>query len=437
VNWHYFQMGWRSLRKNPALTLLMVAAIGFGVSAFMTTFAVFKAVSGNPMPWKSERLFVPQIDNWGPQSRGPDGEPPDLLSYTDAVALARTRPGVVQTAIYPVVLSLIPVTAQTLPVSVDGYAVNADFFRMFEVPFRYGSAWGRSDESRRENIAVLSEKTNESVFGGVNSVGREIVLNNKNYRVVGVSDDWNPQPRFYDVANSNGFKSKQPEFFIPFESAVDAQIETIGSNNCNGHAGEGWDGWLRSQCTWISYWVELPGRPEVASYSSMLRNYAQEQQRTGRFDWPPNVKLRNLTEWLDYQKVAPEESKVSLMIALAFLVVCLFNTAGLLLAKFMKRSGEIGLRRALGAKRGDIYQQFFIESAFVGFAGGCLGLLMTWIGTLNIDLLFDPDIAKLATMGFWLVAGVFLVAIVTTVLAAVYPIWRATNIQPAWQLKAG
>jgi hypothetical protein len=55
---YYLELALRSLRRNPGLTALMVLAIGFGVAASMTTYSVFRAVSGNPMPWKSSKLFA-------------------------------------------------------------------------------------------------------------------------------------------------------------------------------------------------------------------------------------------------------------------------------------------------------------------------------------------------------------------------------------------
>ena len=73
---YHLDLAWRSLRRSPGLTALMVLAIGFGVGACMTTWSVFRAASGDPIPWKSSRLFVPQIEIWGPSGRSADGEPP-------------------------------------------------------------------------------------------------------------------------------------------------------------------------------------------------------------------------------------------------------------------------------------------------------------------------------------------------------------------------
>jgi putative ABC transport system permease protein len=433
---YYIQLGVRSLRRMPMVTLLMVLAIGFGVAASMTSYAVFRAVSGNPIPWKSSQLFAPQIDNWDPRTLGPTAEPPDIMDYDDAMALMNARNAPRQTATYPVAFSVIPNGVVSKPFNISGYATYADFFPMFDVPFLYGGGWSGTEDQSRASSIVISSKLNDTMFGGTNSVGREIVLNDHAFRIIGVLKNWNPKPRFYDAANTNGFGSAGPDFFIPFTRAMDLHLPTKGANACNGQGGVGWDGWLHSQCVWISFWVQLPDADAVQRYHSFLEGYSAQQQRAGRFNWPPNVRLRNLVQWLDFEKIVPPETKVSLLVSFAFLVVCLVNTIGLLLAKFMRRASEVGLRRALGASRGDIYIQFLAEAAIVGIAGGLVGLLFTGLGMGYLGHIFEPDIAELAQMNVGLVLLTLLVAIVATIIAAFYPTWRAAHVQPAWQLKS-
>ena len=102
----------------------------------------------------------------------------------------------------------------------------------------------------------------------------------------------------------------------------------------------------------------------------------------------------------------------------------------------MRRASEIGVCRALGAPRATVYAQFLIEAGAVGLAGGLLGLLLTGLGVFGVGLVFDREIARLATVDISLVAMTVGVAIAATVLAAFYPTWRAAQVQPAWQLKS-
>jgi putative ABC transport system permease protein len=94
------------------------------------------------------------------------------------------------------------------------------------------------------------------------------------------------------------------------------------------------------------------------------------------------------------------------------------------------------VRRALGASRKEIYFQFMLEAAAVGVAGGVLGLLLTGLGVMGVGLVFEPAIARLATLDISLVLITLLVAVAATLLAAFYPTWRAAQVQPAWQLKS-
>ena len=69
-------------------------------------------------------------------------------------------------------------------------------------------------------------------------------------------------------------------------------------------------------------------------------------------------------------------------------------------------------------------------------AGGVLGLLLTALGMTGIDHVFGPEIARLATLDASLLLLTVLVAVFTTLIAALYPTWRAAQVQPAWQLKS-
>ena len=278
---YYFQLGLRSLRRNPVLTALMVMAIGFGVAASMTTYSIFRATSNNPIPQKSDQLYAVQIANWKADDLD-KGEPPAALNYTDAMALMRAHKAPRQTALYPVGPSIIPADATRLPLRQTTYAVYGDAFPMFDIPFLYGQGWGAQEDQARAAVTVISKSLNDKMFSGANSVGRTINLDGHNYRITGVMDTWDPQPLFFDATNTGGF-GDPVDMFIPFTRAVDDEMQTAGNNNCNATPATGWQGWLHSECIWLAYWVELPTTAQAEAYRQFLHGYAAEQQRAGRF----------------------------------------------------------------------------------------------------------------------------------------------------------
>ncbi len=436
---YYLELALRSLKRSPGLTALMVLAIGFGVAASMTTYSVFRAVSGDPIPWKSSQLFVPQIDVWGPKGRdgSSDNEPSDAMTYTDAMALMRDHRAKRQSAMYQIAPSVVPAGAGKHPLNINGHAVYSEFFPMLDAPFLYGGGWSATEDAQRAAVAVISSKLNAKLFGAVNSVGRTVNIEGRDYRVVGVLNDWNPQPRFYDVVNSGGFNEGLEDVFLPFERAIATGVPNDGNTNCSETPKEsGFIGMQHSSCVWIAYMVELPDAATVTSYRNYLQGYAQAQQKAGRFNWAPNNRLRNLPAFLEHQEVVPRDTKVSLLVALGLLLVCLVNTVGLLLAKFLRRSGEIGVRRALGAPTKAIYLQFLTEAGVVGAAGGVLGLLLTGVGVASVGLVLPKSISDLARLDIPLLVFTLVVAVVATLLAGLYPTFRASRVQPAWQLKS-
>jgi putative ABC transport system permease protein len=433
---YYLELALRSLRRNAVLTALMIAAIGVGIGASMTTLTVFRAMSGDPIPAKSRQLFTPQIQNRGPDHPDQESEDglPTSISYIDAMAWMRAGVGKRQTATYATWLSVRPADPKQKPFKKGVRVAYNDFFTMFEVPFQYGGAWTRADDDNRAAVVVLTRAINDSLFGGANSVGKTIRLDNETYRVVGVLKEWLPIPRFYDLQNVPFGESDQ--LLIPFTRAIDRQMTVSGSMSCTDESGAAFSDLLKSNCIWLQFWVELPTHDDVAKYRAYLANYAADQQHSGRFGWVPRTQLRDVREWLAYRHVVPNEVNILILLSFGFLSVCLLNAAGLMLAKLMGRAGEIGVRRALGASRMTIFVQCLIETGVVGLSGGLLGLGLTMLGLAAARALVGADFVALMHLDVADVGIAIGLSLTATLLAGLYPTWRAAQVQPAWQLKA-
>jgi putative ABC transport system permease protein len=440
---YYINLALRSLRQNVALTALMIIAMGVGIGASMTTLSIFRAMSEDPIPEKSSELFTPQIDNFGPSVLGsfssalPGDHLPRALTYTDAVALMRAHAAVRQAAMYATSAAVARPDSNELPVWVPARATYRDLFTMFDVPFEFGAPWSAADDAAGAQFVVISRDLNNKLFGGANSVGRTVTLSNEVYRIAGVIQDWDPVPRFYDLSGGDAFGGPE-QLYLPFSTAV-ARDFPRNSTQCLKNPGTGKDAILHSECVWIHFWVQLPDEAAVRTYRMFLAHYATEQRQLGRFNWPDRVALRNVRQWLRYNEVVSSDVSVLLLVAFAFLLVCLLNGSGLMLAKFMARSPQVCIRRALGADSWVIFAQCLVETGMIGLVGGLVGIGLSILGLLVAQGLFvaplrGPLAASLTQLDTGDVAIAVVLSVGSTLLAGLYPTWRATRVQPAFQL---
>ena len=435
---YYAKLGALSIRQNPVLCALMVAAIATGIGACMTIVNIDYVMSGNPIPHRSDVLYHVQLDNWDPYEAWDEpNEPPVEVTYRDASALMQAGKARRQVVSYKTGRVIQPADRDQMPFQVTSRSTSADFFTMFDTPFQYGSGWDAAADSAKSYVVVLSREINEQVFGGENSVGRNIVMNGDTYRVTGVLDHWQPMPKFYDVSNQTFGNAE--EVYFPFSVSIAEEISSSGNTNCWKSIDEtGWMAFINSECVWMQVWVELHGESEREDYMAFLDAYVESQKALGRFPRPMNNRLYNVMEWMEYQDVVESDVQVLLGLAVLFLIVCLLNTVGLLLAKIMRRSGDIGLRRALGASRGAIFTQYIVEAGLIGIAGGIAGIGMTLLGLQGIKRLYGEFefVERLVNLDWVMILTAIVLAVLSALGAALYPTWRACGIHPASQLKS-
>lgn len=430
---HYLELALRSLGRNKVISFLMVLALALGISASVTMVTVLHKLSGDPLPKRSAVLFHPQLDP-RPVNLASEGlELPDDLSWIDAVNLFRF------TDKFPRVV----MSSNWLPTQRPGGSMSmmttegttSSFFEMFDVPFVYGTAWSAEDDYRHAQVVVLSNALNQRLFGGADSVGRELVIATKVFRVIGVIGDWNPKPHFYDI--NEGAFADSAAIYIPFFTWMNLpQDYGYGPMHCwgsNFNAGE--HDPKAQNCTWAQFWVELDSPAQVAKYLNELKQYDSQQFQVGRFERKPIVRLRGLLDWLDYKRVIPVTVRMQTWIAFGVLLICIVNTMGLMVAKFRQKSGEIGLRRALGATRTHVLTQCLIEASVVGLAGGLAGLPLAWIG-LWIVRQQPVSYAASAHLDLPMLGIALLLAVLASLGAGALPAWQASRLPPALQVKS-
>lgn len=441
---YYLDLALRSFRASRALTALMVIAIGLGVGACMTTLTLFRALAGDPIPHKSARLFNVQLDAERARDYTPGGEPTLQLTRFDAEALLREARGARQVMMSGGMIAVDPAgsasaisaaSAALAPFVARARWTSADFFALFEAPLLHGRGWSAADDQAKARVAVIGRELAEQLFGRSEAaVGRILRLRDKDFTIVGVLADWRPAPHYFDL--TMGAYSQAAQVYAPLQTALDLNFGGSGDTTCWSSGSPIPDSRaLNAPCAWVQYWVELDGPAKAEEYLAYLRNYSEQQRAAGRFERPANPRLTPVVDWLAKRQVVPSDIRLQLWLAFGFLLVCLTNTVGLLLAKCLRRSGEIGVRRALGASKRQVFWQFLVEAGVLGAAGGLLGLLLTWAGLAAVRLNPTPY-AQLAQLDWAMLGATLAVAVLAALAAGLLPAWRACQVMPALQLKS-
>ena len=180
---------------------------------------------------------------------------------------------------------------------------------------------------------------------------------------------------------------------------------------------------------------------------AFIDTYWAEQRKAGRFARPRNNRLTNISQWLQDQGVVSNDNRLLVGIAFAFLAVCLINTVGILLAKFLNGAAITGVRRALGASRRQIFLQHLVEVGVLSSVGALLGLGVGALGLWGVHALYTVTGSVdtyIRAGGYQLlthfdtvsVIWAIVLAIVSALAAGLYPAWRIGRVAPAAYLKS-
>ena len=429
------KLAFKSVRRNPVLSVLMISAIGLGIGVSTTFITGQYIFSSDPIPAKSSRLHYVEIDNWDPNRPWNDSEPedpPNQLTYRDMVGLMRSDIPTRQGGSFRASLFLHPDPKIGRPFKIIARMCFSDFFSLFEPPFEFGSGWDHRADKVPEPVVVLSYRTNQKIFGGENSIGRLVRIEDRDFKIVGVLKPWRVMPKYYDP--HNGPFDEGEEAYMPFEHFQAFRIRSAGNtSNWKPFDWDNFQAYLDSEAIWIQYWVQLDTPAQKEAYSAFLKSYVEEQKKSGRMQRPMNNRLLTVPEWLVEAEVVPSEATTLMIISLLFLVVCSLNLIGVLLGKFFARASEISVRRAMGASRWQIFQQHVIECEVIGLAGGILGILLAILGLEAVTRLFNRMFELRLDLNMLAVA--ILLALIAGLLAGAYPAWRICSIPPARYLK--
>jgi putative ABC transport system permease protein len=310
------------------------------------------------------------------------------------------------------------------PCVVNARLVSADFFPMFQIPLGAGRAFTRAEDAARGAVTVLGEALARRMFRGAPAVGKTLMIEGRPFQVVGVVDGDQPTRPEWDVA---AMGNNQDAIYVPFSwfKALMARPELVLYQSPTGWS---FDDLLRSDAVYMVHWADLPTAEARAAYARYL------DEHLGPRGIP--YKLRSWPEW---QLAFPMPSSSILFFTIIGAMVMLasgFNSARLLMAKGMAYRDSFAVHRALGATRGSLFARQVSESLILSLVGGVVGVVLSvpYVWLFN-GVVADNDIPVRLTPLAALVGA--LGAVVTGLVAAIYPAWRLCTTAPSAGAGAG
>jgi putative ABC transport system permease protein len=400
----------RRLLKNPGLTLVIALSIGLGIGANTTVFTWMESLVLNPYPLvkDSGRLMAVNLTN----AEGTDSLPVSYPTYLDWRDGSKSFDGLVAHALLRLNLRK---GSQAEGEPVWGELTSGNYFDVIGVPAALGRTFAPDEERNATRVAVLSHSLWQRKFGGdLSVVGKQILLNRTDVTIIGVA----PQG-FKGVFAGYGFDLWVPVTLQPL--LVEGGNRLIDRN----------DRWLQATGRLKEGVTQQRANQEMQLLTRRISEANGEISITGAA-----VKL--MRERFAGAILYPLFSALLAVTALVLLVACA-NVANLLLAYASARKKEIGIRLALGAGRGRIIRELFLESLLLSLLGGLFGLVFA-LWAKGLFLRFIPPTSQPASIAFEMNTRVIvfagLVTLVTAIIFGLVPSLRAANTDLVSVLKS-
>lgn len=419
--WRAFKLGMKSLLLHKLRSGLTVLGIVFGVAAVISMLAIAEGSSRDAQ----ERIKALGATNIIVRSVKPSDEaqatgarPSRILNYG------------LKYADYERIMETVPTITKVLPIReirkqirrrqyfLDGRVVGTtqDYAEFNMLEMERGRFLTAADNEKYQNFCVLAATTAKTLFPYEDPKGQSVKLGSDYYTVVGVTKE---RQSSAGIGTSLAAQDFNKDVYIPL---ITCKVR-FGERIINSRSGS-----MEAEETQLSQITLQVGSIDLVRPTVPIIKAAYEP-------WHPRKDVEMTVPYdllLAAQQTARQFSIILGTIAAISLLVGGIGIMNIMLATVTERTREIGIRRALGAKRKDITQQFLIETVVLSGVGGILGVTLG-IAIPQIIVAFVPDQKAFVTPSSVILA--FSISVAVGILFGLYPARRAALMDPIEALR--
>ncbi len=410
------QMGFKSILSHKLRSFLTVLGIIFGVCSVIAMLAIGEGASHEAQAQIRElganNIIVRSVEP--PDDRGASDQQSRVIeygvTYDDVRRIREVIPGIsiivpgrnIRTDLWNADRRLRGVVAGTVPW----------FPEMSNSPVVYGRFFNDDEMDQSLNVAVLDRTTAGRLFPLDNPVGNTVRVERQYYRVIGVIDDR------HAANNDSEGAAGTHRMFIPLTASRNRFGEIIVEQSAGSRSME--------RVELHEAIVRVDDQEQVVNVAGIIQDLMERYHNT--LDYEIIVPLELLRQAEQTQRIF---NIVLGSIAAISLIVGGIGIMNIMLASVTERTREIGVRRALGAKRKDIITQFLIETVLLSATGGIVGVVLGV--TIPFVISYFADMATIVTLWAPLVA--FTISAMVGVIFGIYPAMRAADMDPVEALR--